>query len=392
MSAPADTSWGEIITNGKNQCRIGISRDWANKGTYEYAIISVWFWSKLSMYDSYNRLDLACAGAYNGLENANHLLVENQTTDINVGSNGTQLLCIYEINLNKGRTANPITFNAALSGVEAANSPMYASRLYTIDALESHTVKYDANGGSGAPSSQTKWYGTVLTLSSECPTRTGYTFIGWGTSANATAVTYSAGGKYGADSDVTLYAVWKANSHTIIYDANGGTNTPEEDNFLSSDDFSLSDEIPTREGYNFLGWSLSEDTESAIYMPGDSWEEISEESYTLYAVWIKVHTVTFDGNGGLVNGYESVVMSATNGTDITVFPAAIRNYYEFLGWNDEEDGRGIYYDALTVTSDLTLYAIWQAESNCYAKVDGLYKRGITYARSEGLYRKAVKIS
>lgn len=184
----------------------------------------------------------------------------------------------------------------------------------------------------------------------------------------------------------------KYRTYSMNYDANGGKNAPDAETFIYTDNFSISSTVPTREGYNFLGWSLSEDAENATYMPGDIWEEFSKSSYTLYAVWIKVHTVTFDGNGGLVNGYESDVMNATNGTDITVFPTTMRNYYEFLGWNDEKNGNGTYYDALTVRSDLTLYAIWQAESDCYVKADGLYMRGITYVRSEGVYQKAVKIS
>ena len=42
-----------------------------------------------------------------------------------------------------------------------------------------YTVSYNANGGSGAPSSQAKQYDKTLTLSSIKPTRAGYTFKGW---------------------------------------------------------------------------------------------------------------------------------------------------------------------------------------------------------------------
>lgn len=71
-----------------------------------------------------------------------------------------------------------------------------------------YTVTYDANGGSGAPSNQTKTYGVTLTLSSTKPTRTGYNFIGWGTSKSATTATYSAGGSYTNNASITLYAIW----------------------------------------------------------------------------------------------------------------------------------------------------------------------------------------
>lgn len=88
------------------------------------------------------------------------------------------------------------------------NGTSSASQTITVPALASHTVSFNANGGTGAPGNQTKWYGSILTLSSTKPTRTNYEFLGWSTSPNGT-VSYQPGGQYGADADVTLYAVWK---------------------------------------------------------------------------------------------------------------------------------------------------------------------------------------
>ena len=81
--------------------------------------------------------------------------------------------------------------------------------LYAGWSIDTYIISYNANNGSGAPSSQTKTYGVDLTLSSKAPTRSGYTFLGWGTSANATSASYQPGGKYTANSGTTLYAVWK---------------------------------------------------------------------------------------------------------------------------------------------------------------------------------------
>ena len=101
------------------------------------------------------------------------------------------------------------------------------------------TIKYDANGGSGAPSNSTGtqyWnqYGNKVStvsikLSSTDPTRTGYTFLGWSTSSSATSATYTSGAKYSfsnaynSSASVTLYAVWEVNNYTVTYNANGGT-------------------------------------------------------------------------------------------------------------------------------------------------------------------------
>lgn len=91
----------------------------------------------------------------------------------------------------------------------------------TVPKLDSYTVSYNANGGSGAPSSQTKWYNETLKLSSVIPTRERYEFLGWATSQNG-SVSYSAGSNYTSNSGITLYAVWKLKASVVtIYDKNG---------------------------------------------------------------------------------------------------------------------------------------------------------------------------
>ena len=84
-----------------------------------------------------------------------------------------------------------------------------ALTLYAVWKLITYTVKYDANGGTGAPGNQTKNYGQSLTLSSTIPTRTNYNFKGWGTSAESTTVAYEAGASYTNNAAITLYAIWE---------------------------------------------------------------------------------------------------------------------------------------------------------------------------------------
>ena len=88
-------------------------------------------------------------------------------------------------------------------------STISASGSYALSAITwEHTVSYNANGGTGSPGSQKKIYGSNLTLSSARPTRDGYVFMGWATSS-AGEVSYMPGSTYGADVDITLYAVWQ---------------------------------------------------------------------------------------------------------------------------------------------------------------------------------------
>lgn len=79
----------------------------------------------------------------------------------------------------------------------------------------SFTLRYNANGGSGAPSSQSTTSSSTasrsFTISSTIPTRKGYRFLGWSTNSNATSPSYQPGGTISVsyNSTVTLYAVWK---------------------------------------------------------------------------------------------------------------------------------------------------------------------------------------
>lgn len=94
------------------------------------------------------------------------------------------------------------------TGFSPSSADDYSAYLSLPTIKRTYTVSYNANGGTGAPASQTKTYGVNLTLSSTIPTRAGYAFKGWATSSTG-AVAYPAGGTYSANSAVTLYAVWE---------------------------------------------------------------------------------------------------------------------------------------------------------------------------------------
>ena len=158
----------------------------------------------------------------------------------------------------------------------------------TVPALTSYTVSYNANGGSGAPSAQTKWKDQALTISSTKPTRTGYTFKGWSTSSTATTATYSAGGSYTANAAVTLYAVWQAITYTVSYNANGGSGAPASQTKTYGKALTLSSTKPTRTNYNFKGWSTSSTATTATYSAGGSYT--ANAAATLYAVWELAYT------------------------------------------------------------------------------------------------------
>lgn len=84
--------------------------------------------------------------------------------------------------------------------------------------LPTFTLNYNANGGTGAPASQTHKATSeyekshTFTISSQAPTRDGYTFLCWNTNRSATTANYQPGGSIVVTGTTTLYAVWEENT------------------------------------------------------------------------------------------------------------------------------------------------------------------------------------
>ena len=146
-------------------------------------------------------------------------------------------------------------------------------------------LHYNANGGTGAPDSQTytslSATSTQATFTSrnQIPTKDGYTFKGWADSAAATTAQYQPGGRIAvnhADSPKTVYAVWEKNAapieYTVTYYKNDGSTN---DFFYKTKDWGRPAEKfniywgkPTRDGYDFVGWAETRNATEAKYASG----------------------------------------------------------------------------------------------------------------------------
>lgn len=139
---------------------------------------------------------------------------QNYTTGNRVVINNNQTanvaLVTHTVTLVKGDSPRAITINA---GVRSNSSymPGYSEGAvqYTVPAKQvtTYTVTYDANGGTGAPSPQTKQKGVSLQLSTQEPTRAGYVFEGWSLTKGG-VVQYKPGSYFSVDANSTLYAIW----------------------------------------------------------------------------------------------------------------------------------------------------------------------------------------
>lgn len=169
------------------------------------------------------------------------------------------------------------------------------------------TYAYGALGGT---------YATQIVQAGEkaiepdVPSRQGYQFTDW----------YLDDTKYDFDTavteDMTLTAKWTANSYTIAFDTNGGSEIAP-----ITQDYGTQiavPEAPTREGYTFTGW----DREIPTTMPA--------ENMTVTAQWkINRYTITFDTAGG----NEIAPITQEYGTNITAPADPTREGYTFIGWD-----------------------------------------------------------
>ena len=107
---------------------------------------------------------------------------------------------------------------------------------------------------------------------------------------------YTAGDSIPASADKTLYAVWQINTYQVSFNANGGTGAPAAQTKTYGVDLTLSSTVPTRTGYNFLGWAESASATVAAYAAGGTYTK--NQAKTLYAVWqLKTYTVSYNANG-----------------------------------------------------------------------------------------------
>lgn len=318
MAAPSGIVWGSIAGG---YGRIGIYVSLSSTNTQTTRHTEIWFWSKYSIDDSTNTFyydDNATSAT-----TSKGSVAISTTVDSGDGwSTSNQVkLKEYDYTFDRGTSSSTRSVAAKLTDVDRVGATMTATTSYTIPALASYTISYNANGGSGTPSSQTKYYGKTLTLSSTKPTRSGYTFVGWGTSASDTSADYSAGGSYTTNASDTLYAIWKK-TITLTYDANGGSGAPSSQsatiyNATTSNQFTLSSTKPTRTGYTFLGWSTSNTATSSSYSSGGTITLSSSD--TLYAVWSENKlTVNYYSNYADYGTYKGESLSVSASTNVKV--------------------------------------------------------------------------
>ena len=184
-------------------------------------------------------------------------------------------------------------YTAASGGTKVTSSTKVTTaanhRLYAHWTGKEVTVSFNANGGEVSETQKTviyaETYGALPT-----PTRTGYTFNGWYTSATGgTEITSST--KVTKASDHTLYAHWTPRTYTVYFSPNGGSlDTTSMEVTYDSPYGELP--TPTRTKYTFDGWYTAASGGTKIT---SSTKVTTAANHRLYAHWTAGVVTPFDG-------------------------------------------------------------------------------------------------
>ena len=200
--------------------------------------------------------------------------------------------------------------NAKLSGQPMNTGADINDKTNTPDPTGTPvTVTYDYGERGGIYAKQIVQAGEKA-IEPDVPSRQGYQFTDW----------YLDDTKYDFNTAVTgnmtLTAKWTANSYTITFDTNGGSDIAPITQDYGTQITAPAD--PTREGYTFIGW----DKAFPATMPAEDLTVTAQSRINQY-------TVTFDTDGG------SKIDPITQdyGTDITAPADPTRGGYTFIGWD-----------------------------------------------------------
>ena len=192
------------------------------------------------------------------------------------------------------------------------------------------------------------------------PTKIGYDFIGWNTTSSATTGNFYSNTP--VTSTMTVYAIWQAVvpvARTVTFNVDGSVYVTRQ----TPNDSGIGANMPadpTKTGFNFAGWSVSQSAASADFY---STTPVTA-NITVYAIWQAVIpdscAVHFNIDGDITTEY--VVRGTSLGSKMPSNPT--KTGYDFVGWNTNSSATaGNFTASTTVASDMAVYAIWRIKTH-----------------------------
>ena len=252
-----------------------------------------------------------------------------------------------------------ITFNNEYS---FTTMPAENITLYAKWNLDSYSIKYYDGSSEIINLTPTSYNIDSGEITLQDATKNGYTFAGWydNKDLSGNAVLSIPPQSTG---DKVFYAKWTPITYTVIFNANSGEGSIENQSFRYDETKNLTANTFTKTGYEFLGWSLYQNATEAEYTDGQEISNLTPENnaeVTLYAVWnINQYTITFNSNGG--SEVESI--TADYNTAVSKPNNLTKEGYAFGGWYKDDVTFNNEYTFTTMPAEnITLYAKWTVNS------------------------------
>ena len=262
--------------------------------------------------------------------------------------------------------------------------------MQAVWSVNTFTVQYNSNGGSGSMASTNITFGTSQALRTNTFTNTGYTFAGWNAhrrsdnkwlfvNASGTEGWYEQGkaptgyklytyrnlqnvartSRVNKDI-VTMHAVWQTNTFTVQYSANGGSGLMASTNIIFGTSQALRANTFINAGHTFMGWNVHRRSDNKWLFVNsiglEGWYEqgkaptgyklyayhnqqnvartsrIDKDVVTMHAVWnANTFTVQYNANGGSGSmGATTVQFGISQALRTNSFTNA---GHTFAGWN-----------------------------------------------------------
>ena len=217
-----------------------------------------------------------------------------------------------------------------------------------------YTITLDTNGG---PAVSPIKYTVEDSFTLPYPLRPGYEFAGWTLDGSGMIPAMPLIIYYGTTGDLRYKAEWRLAEYTITMDLDGGSGQEKMVYTMTDEEFELP--TPTRNGYEFVGWTGERITtpQTSVKIPKGS---TGNKAYT--ANWKVIrYTITLVTNGGPV--IASIRYTVEDSVTLPIPPD--RPGYEFSGW--VLDGSGQFPSTPMIipkgsTGDLIYKAEWRVAS------------------------------
>ena len=184
-----------------------------------------------------------------------------------------------------------------------------------------YTITLDTNGG---PAVSPIKYTVEDSFTLPYLLRTGYEFVGWTLDGSGMIPAMPLIIYHGTTGDLRYKAEWRLAEYTITMDLNGGSGQEKMVYTMTDEEFELP--TPTRNGYEFVGWTGERITtpQTSVKIPKGS---TGNKAYT--ANWKVIrYTITLVTNGGAV--IASIPYTVEDSVTLPIPPD--RPGYEFSGW------------------------------------------------------------